>query len=149
MVAGKVGAGPATFHPKLLGESHTLVAARASGACQILRGDRRVRVEMRFDGVNAMAIGADRGLRVAAGEGLPVNAPHEFQLHGLMTLATGERDIELEDGGLLVAGAANFVDTVAISADGGPGGSAENGTTVHALLVGIELLRGLAGALHH
>src|ERR1019366_5138827 len=78
-----------------------------------------------------------------------MDALHQFGFHRRMALGTGAWDIELEDGGFLVAGAANFVNAVAIGADRGFGGAVGHGLSMHALLVGIELLRRFAGALHN
>jgi len=125
------------------------MATCASKPGEILCVDRGVRIETRLDGVDAVAIGADRGERVALGDGLSVDALQEFGFHRLMALATGGGNVELEDGGLVIAGAANFVGAVAIGADGGLGGSGSHGAPVYALLIRIELLRALALALHH
>src|SRR6266496_2661535 len=98
VVAGKVGAGAAALDAKLLRQAHAFVAAGAGGAGEILRGDRGVGIEMRFDGVNAVAIGADRGQRVAASHRLAVNALHEPLFHRAVALGASGRDVELENG---------------------------------------------------
>ena len=144
VIAGEIGGGAGAFYAELLRKAHAFVAAGAGGLGEVLRVDRGVRIEVRLDGVNAVAIGADRGLRVAASDGLAVDALHEFGFHRRMALGAGERDVEFEDGRFLVAGAANFMNAVAVGADRSLGGSGGDGLSVHALLVGIELLGGFA-----
>src|SRR5208282_5964224 len=67
----------------------------------------------------------------------------------LMTLGAGQGDVELEDGGFVVAGAANLMHAMAVGADGGLRGSVGYRAAVHAFLVGMKLLRALADAVHH
>ena len=56
--------------------------------------DGGVRILVRLDGMNAVAIGADRGLAIAASDRLAVNALHEFLLHGLVTLGASGGHVE-------------------------------------------------------
>jgi hypothetical protein len=51
------------------------MAARADVARDILLGHRRVGIGVALDGVNAVAIGAGGGERIAARDRLAVNAP--------------------------------------------------------------------------
>ena len=90
-VAGDAVAGDA----ELLREAHALVAAGAGVARKVLLGDRRVGIGVRLDGVDAVAIGADRGEHVAARNGLPVNAGVEGVGYIGVALAAGGRDVEL------------------------------------------------------
>ena len=117
MIAGQIGSRSPSLKTKFLREPHSLVAARAGELCQILCRHRGVGIEVRLDGMNAMTVGAHRSLAVAAGDSLPVDALHEFPLHGLMTLRTGARDVELEDGRLGIAGGQDFVRAVTVGAN--------------------------------
>ena len=78
MVAGQIGGLAAAFDAKLLRESHAFVAARARGLRDVLRRYRRVGIRVRFDGMDAVTIGAHRRLPVALGDRLPVNALLKF-----------------------------------------------------------------------
>ena len=124
VIAGKIGAGRGRLRRRTPAKGARLRGSgRRWSAARFCACNRRVGIEVRLDGVNAVAIGADRRLRVAAGDGLPVDALHELGLHRLMALGAGQRNVELEDGRFLVAGAADFVHAVAVGADGGLGGS--------------------------
>ena len=143
-VAGDTVAG----HAKLLRKAHALVAAGADVAGKILLGDRRVGVGGRLDGVDAVAVGADRGELVAARDGLPVNALLEGVCDVRVALAAGGGNVELGDRRFGVAGGENFVRAVAIGADGGLLRAVGDGAAVHAVLVGDEGLRAFAVRLH-
>ena len=54
------------------------MAARACSQAHVLRRDGGIGIVERLDGVNAMAVRADRRLPVSLGDGLPVDAPLEF-----------------------------------------------------------------------
>ena len=64
VIAGKVSGLATAFDAEFLREAHAFVAARAGGLRQVRGRHRRIRIEMRFDGVNAVAVGADRRLPV-------------------------------------------------------------------------------------
>ena len=117
MIAGQIGSGSSSLKTKFLREPHSFVAARARHFCEILCRHRGVGIEVRLDGMNAMTVGANRSLAVAAGDSLPVDALHEFLLHGLMTLRTGARDVELEDGRPGIAGGQDFMRAVTVGAN--------------------------------
>ena len=61
-----VGRYSVSEHSEFLREPHALMAAWAGGAGEVLVGDGRVRIGRRVDGVNAVAIRADRRETVAA-----------------------------------------------------------------------------------
>src|SRR4029077_2589135 len=117
MIAGQIGSGSSSLKTKFLREPHSLVAARAGDLCEILCRHRRVGIEVRLDGMNAMTVGANRSLAVAACDSLPVDALHEFLLHRLMTRRTGARNVELEDGRLGIAGRQDFMRAVTVGAN--------------------------------
>jgi len=117
MIAGQIGSGSSSLNTKFLRESHSLVAARARDLCEILCRHQGVGIEVRLDGMNAMTVGAHRSLPVAAGNGLPVDALHEFLLHGLVTLRTGGRDVELKDRRLGITGGQDFMRAVTVGAN--------------------------------
>ena len=72
---------------------------------------------MRLDGMDSVAISAHRGLAVATGDRLAVNALHELLLHGFVTLGAGGGHVEAKDGRVLVGGRENFVRAVTVGAD--------------------------------
>src|SRR5215472_10515737 len=104
---------------------------------------------MCFDGVNAVTVGADRGLPVAVCDRLSVNALRELLLNVVVTLGTSCRDVELEDGRLGVAGGENLVRSMAIRADGGFLRSSRDGSAMHAFLIRHERLRAATARGHH
>ena len=148
MITGEVSTRAAAFDAEFLREAYAFVAAGASGARKIFRGDGGVGIEMRLDGVNAVAIGADRCERIALTDGLAVNALHELGFDRLVALGAGGGNVEFENGGFVVAGAADFMHSVAIGTDGSLGGSIGDSAAVHAFFVGVKLLRALADAFH-
>src|ERR1700757_1071206 len=117
MIAGQIGSRSPSLKTKFLREPHSLMAARAGNLCEILRRHRGVGIAVRLDGMNAVTVGAHWSLAVAAGDCLPVDALHEFLLHGLMTLRTGARDVELENGRLGITGGQDFVRAVTVGAN--------------------------------
>ena len=86
-----------TGHAKLLRQPHSLMAARAGCASQILLGDRRIGIDMCLDRMDAVAIRANRCQSVTATDALPVNALHEGISNRGMALAAGLRNIEFVD----------------------------------------------------
>ena len=96
-----------------------------------------------------MAVRTNRGLPVAAGDRLPVNALHEFLSDRLMTLGAGFRHVELEDGRLAVTGLQNFVRTVTIGTDRSLLRTCRNGSSVNALLIRDDQLRTVTTGGHH
>jgi hypothetical protein len=103
---------------------------------------------VRLDGVNTVAVGAHRRLPVAAGDRLPVNALRVFILHRAVALGAGLGHVELEDGGLGIAGAQDLVRAMAVGAHCRLLGTGSNRAPVDAFLVGNELLRAVAASLH-
>ena len=130
-VAGDAIAG----HAEFLRQTHAFVAGSAGVAGEILPGDGGVGVGGRLDGMDAVAVGADRGELVAARDGLPVNALHESVCDIGVALAAGGGHVELGDGRFGVAGGENFVRAVAIGADRGLLRAVGDGAAVHAVLV--------------
>src|SRR5690242_18231364 len=104
---------------------------------------------MRLDGMNAMAIGANRRLPVAAGDSLAVNALFELPFDRAMALAAGVGNIEFEYRRLGVSRGHNVVRTVAIGTNGCLLHAFGHSLAVHTLLVGDKLLDGAAGGCHH
>ena len=133
---------------ELLGEAHALMTAGAGVAREVLAGDRGVGIAGRLDGVDAVAIGADGGERVAARDGLAVNALGEDGLHAGVALAAGAGDVELVDQRLGIVGGQNLVRAVAVGADGGLLRAVLDRAAVDALLVADEGLVAVAGRLH-
>jgi hypothetical protein len=149
VIARQVGGGPASLEPELLRQPHAFMAARAGRPRQVLGGDGGIRINVRLDGVNAMAISTDWRLRISAGDRLPVDAPHELLLDGGVAFGTGDGHVELENGRLWIARRQNLVRTVAIGADGGLLGACCHGASVHAFPIGEEWLRTVPAGFHH
>ena len=95
-----------------------------------------------------MAIGAHRGLAVAASDRLAVNALHKLLLHGLVTLGASGGYIEAKDGRVLVGSSENFVRPVTVGADRRLLRACRHGFTVDTLQIGSEGLRAMAASLH-
>ncbi len=85
VIAVHVGGDAVAGNAELLREAHALMAAGAGIARKILLGDGRVGIVVRLDGVDAVAVGADRRKAVAARDGLAVDAGVE----GLLDLCCG------------------------------------------------------------
>src|SRR5215471_3628113 len=98
--------------------------------------------------MDAVAVGADRGLRVAPGDRLAVDALVVLLLDCIVAPGAGGGHIEFEDRRFIVARLANFVDAMAVGADRGFGRSGGYSFAVDAFLVRVERLRALADALH-
>src|SRR5436309_7778175 len=98
VIAVEVRAGAAARHIELLRQLDALVTLRARRLRQRLRGDRRSRINVRLDHMYAVTIRADRRLRIAATDGLAVNALHKLLRDVRVALAAGLRHIEFEDG---------------------------------------------------
>ena len=96
-----------------------------------------------------MAVGADWCERVAAGDGLAMRALQELLLDVAVALTAGCGNIELEDGGFLVTGAADFMHTVTIRANRSFGRACGDGSSVNALTVGRGGLRAVSRTRHH
>src|SRR6202035_149363 len=78
VITGQICGFAAAFDAKFLGEPHPFVAAGTCCLRQILRRNRRGWIEMRFDGVNPVAIGAHGSLPVPLGNSLSVDALFEL-----------------------------------------------------------------------
>ena len=74
VIAREVGSGAASLNTEFLREANAFMAAGASDLRNILRGYGRVRIGVRLNGVDAVAIGANRSLPVALRDGGSVNA---------------------------------------------------------------------------
>ena len=96
-----------------------------------------------------MAIGTDRRLPIALGNGLTMNALHEFLRNGVVALAAGLRHVELEDRRFRVLRVENLVGAVAIGTNRGFLRSGGDGVSVYALRIGSDHLRALAAILHN
>jgi hypothetical protein len=94
-----------------------------------------------LDGVDAMAVRADRRQPIAARNSLPVDAGHEGLRDVGMALAAGGRDVEFVNGRLVFVGGENLVRAVAIGTHGGLLRAVLDRASVHARLVGDEGLR--------
>ena len=90
---------------------------------------------MRLDRMDSVAVGADRCLPVRFGDGLPVNALVEFLRDLVVTLAAGQRHIELEDRRLGVFCVENLMGAMAVGADRGFRRPIGDGMSVNALFV--------------
>ena len=103
----------------------------------------------RLDGVNPVAVGADRRLPVAARDRLSVNALHVLQLYIVVTLGTGGGDVELVDRRLGIAGAQDVVLAVAVGANRSFIGAGGDRLAVYAFLIGSEGSGADAARRHH
>src|SRR6476660_3720671 len=93
------------------------MAASTSVFCQVLCRDRGTGVLVRLDRMYAVAIGANRGLPVAASDSLSVNALAEFVLSFGMALGTCSWNIELKDRRFGIGRRKNFVRAMAVCTD--------------------------------
>src|SRR5262245_42383374 len=130
---------------EVLGESHPLVTARTRALCKCLCGNGRIRIQVRLDAVDSMAIGADRRLPVALFDCLAVDASHELLLHTVVTLRAGSRNIELEDRRLWIARRKNVMNAMAVGTDCCLVRTGSNRLSVHALLVRNKRSRAQSG----
>ena len=103
---------------------------------------------MRLDGMNAVAVRANRRLPVSTGNGLAVNALLELPFDRAMALAAGMGNVELEYRRLGVSRSRDVMRAMAISTDGRLLHALGHGLTMDALLVGNEGLGGAAGGRH-
>ena len=94
MIAVQVCGDAIARYTELLREPDTIVAPGTGIAGEILLGDRRARIFMRLDGMDAVAVGADRRQAVAMSDGLPMDARVECLLNGSVTFAAGLGDFE-------------------------------------------------------
>ena len=104
---------------------------------------------MRLDGMDAVAIGANRRLPVSPRNGLAVNALFELPFDRAMALPAGMGHVELEDRRLGVGRRHNTVRAVAIGTDGCLFHTLGHGLAMHTLLVGNKGLDGATGGCHH
>lgn len=148
MVTVKVAGDAVAGYAELLRETHALMTARASIARKILLRVWRVGVSVRLDGVDAVAISADRRLSVAVRDGLSVNAGIEGICDFRVALAACGRHIELVNGRRGLVGGENLVIAVAIGTDGGLLRSVGDGASVHARLIRDERLSADAVLFH-
>jgi len=135
VITGQIGRRPASVEAEFLGQANPLVAARTGHQRHVHRVDRRLRIQVRLDGVNTVAVRAHWRLRIAARYCLSVDALSKFLLHRPMTFGTGARNVELEDRRLGIAGGQNLVRAVTIGAHGSLLGTGCNRATVDALLI--------------
>jgi hypothetical protein len=103
---------------------------------------------VRLYGVDAVAVGTDGSLGIAARDRLAVDALDEFCFHAFMTLGAGRRNVEFEDRRFGVAGGKDLVRAVAVGADRGLLGTGSDGASMNTLLVGKERRIAVAAGLH-
>ena len=116
VITVEVAAGALSGNSELLGELHSLMTFCACCPGQRLGCNRGCRVDVRLDHVNSVAVGAHRGLRIAATDGLAVNALDKVGSDGGVALATGPRDVELEYGRLGIGRRPNVMHAMTLSA---------------------------------
>jgi len=104
---------------------------------------------MRFDGMDAMTVGANWRQSVATRDRLAVDTLRELLLDFAMAFGTSRRNIELEDRRLGVASSKDFVRSVAIRADGGFVGSRRNCFSMDAFFIRQEGLGTVAARSHY
>lgn len=124
------------------------MAARTGVARKVLLRYWRVRVFVRFDRVDSVAIGTDRGEVVTVSDRLAVNADVEGVLNIGMALTARCRHAGFVDGRLRIVCRKNGMRAVAIGANRCLHRTAFDGAPVHALLIGEEHLRAYAIRLH-
>ncbi len=95
--------------PVLLVEDGRLVAGRAGDLGHLRARHRRARIRRRQDAVLPVAVRADRRVRLAAGDELPVDPLPEVVLDPAVALAAGLGDVEVVDRGLAEAGGQDLV----------------------------------------
>src|SRR5690349_5195463 len=64
VIAGEISRGAASLNAEFLRQTYSFVAACTRDLCDVLRRHRRVRIRVRLDGVNAVAVSAHRSLPV-------------------------------------------------------------------------------------
>ena len=94
------------------------MAARTSDLGEVLRRDRRIRIQVSLYGVNTVAISAYGSLPVSTRNRLAMNALCKLCLHGAVTFGASCRNVELENRRLGIACGQDFMGTVAIGAYG-------------------------------
>src|SRR3974390_554794 len=104
---------------------------------------------MRLDRGDGMAVGANRSLPVALGDGLSVYALLEFLRDRVVALPAGGWHIELEDRALGVFRVENLVRAVAVGADRGFFRARGDGVSVDTHLIRSRHLRALTAILHY
>ncbi len=144
VVAVEVGGDAIAGDAKFFCEADTFMAARAGGLGEVLFGDRGVWIDVRFDGVDAVAIGAGGCVFVASGDGFAVDALEVSFFNAVVTLAAGVGDVEFVNGRGGIVGRENGVRVVAICADGSGFVAIFRGFAVDTLLVIDEGLCALA-----
>jgi hypothetical protein len=90
---------------------------------------------MRLDGMDAVAIRADRRKAVAPRDCLAVNALIEGLRDLSVALSAGIRDVELRDRRLGIVRRTDRMRTMTVSADGSLGGTLFRGAAMYAVLV--------------
>lgn len=145
VVARQIRRNPVPLKTEFLGELHALVTMRAR---QIPRRYLGSGVVMRLDGMDAVAIGANRRLPVSARDGLAVNALLELPLDRAMALAAGIGNVEFEYRRLGVSRGQDVVRAVAIGTDCCLLHAFGHGLAMNALLVGNKGLGAAAGGFH-
>ena len=149
MIAGQVRCLAASFHAKLLGEPNSFMAAGTGDLRDVLRRDGRIRIVVRLDGVNAVAVGTNRSLPVALRDGRSVDALLKLLGNHVVAAPAGHGHIELEDRGLRVLRVKNLVSAMAVGADRSLLRAGSDGMSMHALFVGGDHLRALAAVFHY
>src|SRR6202007_2696083 len=134
MIAGGVGGHASPGKAVLLRHAHALMTIGTGGLGDVAGENRRLGVEMRLDGVDAVAIGTYRGFPVPARDRFAMDALRVLLLHIAVALGAGARNIGFVDTRPGVIGRADLVAAVAIGADRGLGGTGGYRSAVHALL---------------
>ena len=116
VIAVQVARNPVPRKPKLLRQPHSLMAPRQVSRDRFCSADRRVRIRVRLDRVDPVAIRAHRRQPIPARNALPVNALHERVVHVCVALAAGRRHIELVDRRFLIVRRQYLVRAMAIGA---------------------------------
>ena len=121
VIAVHVGGDAVGGDAEFAGEAHALVAAGAGVARKVLLRDGRIGIVMRLDGMDAVAVRADRRKAVAPCDGLAVDALNEGLRDLRVALAACLRDVEFRDRGRGIVRGADGVRAMTIRAYGGFG----------------------------
>ena len=106
-------------HAELLRKPHPFMAASAGVARKVLLRDRRVRVCVRLDRVDSVAVRADRSLPITSRQRLPMNTLDECLLDRRVALSAGRRNIEFVYRRLNILGGKYLVRAMTIAANRG------------------------------
>src|SRR5436305_5805112 len=133
VVARQIGSLATSGYTEFLRQPNSFVAAGAGSLRNVLGRHRRIRVRMRLDGMDPVAIRARRSLPISFRQRRAVDAPLELFGDGVVALAAGLRHIELENRRLRILCVKDLVSAVAIGADRCFGGAIGHRMPVNAL----------------